>query len=258
MSIFQEYEEIRNLIGHEMYDTIGKYLDIITKTEDYEKFSKELSKIPGEQIYKKIPELKKQYNITLLSDVLYKESEWDKYFLWFNENYKHRKVEILNVWESDFDDIRCNARLYKDNKMIANIIASYDNRDIEKYVTDVNSTIDKSFINKVLKNLIYDDFDKYAHLPKLSKCSKLLKEIYDFVCESDSSMCHIDNKMWKEDYADRYDENAINKLQKEIEKYNLDDIVVINDGEYKILGFSDLETRFNDDRKLIRNKERER
>ena len=39
-------------------------------------------------------------------------------------------------------------------------------------------------------------------------------------------------------------------LQDEVKKYGLEEIVEIDTGEYKIVGYGDLETRFNDDRNI--------
>ena len=87
------------------------------------------------------------------------------------------------------------------------------------------------------------------NLPKVSELSPLLKYVYNFVCESESNMCHIDNNDWKDlknEYS--FSDNDILTLQDEIEKYNLNDYLTINDNEYIICGYGGLQTRFNDDR----------
>lgn len=176
-------------------------------------------------------------------------------------------VKILNLWLSDFDNIRCNAIISVNGKEKANIITSFD-RD---YFPDWKNSQNE------YKEEIKDEWEKYLHLPKISKCSKLLQEIYDNVCESDASMCHIDINDWKESYADRYTDKDLDTLYSEIKKYKLEDVLELNekkyllkDGysteeelkdykpEYKIVGYGDLETSFNDDRKLERNKDKER
>ena len=95
--------------------------------------------------------------------------------------------------------------------------------------------------------LICSDIEKYLKLPTISNVSKLLKEIYDCVVTSECSMCHIDYNEW-EDFYDDYNERDIEQLKKEIEKYNLEEVIEIDNGEYKIVGYGDLETRFLDDR----------
>lgn len=157
------------------------------------------------------------------------------------------KVEILSVWKTDYDDIKCNAILYENGKPFANIIESFDLDINDKYKEDR------------IKEILLDDFEKIYKIPKLSKTSRLMKEIYDNVCNSDSSMCHISDEDWKEHYADRYSNKDVEKLKQEVKKYGLENVLTFdNDDEYKIIGWGDLETRFNDDRKFVRNKERER
>lgn len=253
MSILQEYEEIREWMGHEKYDMIDKYLNEIcpqSRYEEYDKESRKLLELSGDQWINKDKELKEKYGIVLLSDVLYKPEEWEKYDKWFNEEYKHRKVKILGVWKSDFDDTRCNAILSQNGKQIGNIIVSYEKKDLDN--------LDDKKKEKVFESLIYDDFEKYVSLPKVSKCSKLLQEIYDFVCESDSSMCHITNEDWNELYSNRYNDNDIEKLKEEVKKYKLEDVISFNESEYKIIGYGNLETKFNDNRKMTRSKDYER
>lgn len=89
--------------------------------------------------------------------------------------------------------MRCNAILYKYKKQAANIIVSCDNKMIEKFIKKTYNSKEykDSFINVAFKNLIYETFDNYLELPKISKCSNILKEVYDTVCESETSMCHI-------------------------------------------------------------------
>ena len=40
MSILQEYEEIREFIGHDLYDSIDNYLKEVSPHEQYEKYNK--------------------------------------------------------------------------------------------------------------------------------------------------------------------------------------------------------------------------
>ncbi len=157
-------------------------------------------------------------------------------------------IKINNLWQSDFGDIRCNASISLNGKERANIIASFDRDD---YPDWKNSQED-------YKEEIKENWEKYLTLPKISKCSKLLREIYDNVCESEATMCHITNDDWKEFYADKYSNKDIEKLKHEVKKYQLDDVITFNDGEYKILGWGNLETCFNDDRNIVRNRDKER
>ena len=256
MSILQDYEEARDIIGAEKYDAISIYLEKICPSENVDKYYKGLN-----LVMQKSPErwqdeenkLRNEFNITLLSDVLYKKEEWDKYDKWFNEDYKKRKIEILSVWESDFDDVRCNAIIYQNNKQLANIVVSF-----ESSVINDLTNYDAKDVEKAFKKFIYEHFDDYKKLPKISHCSKLLQEIYDCVCESDATMCHITTDDWKDYYSDRFNQRDIEKLKEEVKMYQLEDVITFDDREYKIVGWGNLETFFNDDRKLERNKNHER
>lgn len=180
---------------------------------------------------------------------------------------KSVNVKLLNVWKSDFEDMRCNAIISVNGKEKSNVIARFSLYEIENLQNP----------NNEIKTLIKDEWEKYVYLPKISNCSKLLQEIYDTVCNSDSKMCHIDFNDWKEQYADRYTKEDLDVLYDEIKKYKLEDIVDLNDmeyllkdgystkeelkdykPEYKIVGYGDLETCFNDDRNLSRSRDYER
>ncbi len=201
------------------------------------------------------------HDYKILRDAAYRhmEQNGENLTIWINENVKQRKVEILNTWNSDFDDVRCNALLYSKNKLVANIITSYD----EKTIAELNYNLFHSkkdaekFTNVPFKTLIYDSFDKYLKLPKISKCSKLLNEIYDNVCDSDATMCHITEEDWKEYYSEDFTEKDIQNLKEEVKKYGLEDIITFDDGEYKIVGYGNLEISFNDDRNISKNKDKE-
>lgn len=260
MSIFQDFERIRNDIGYEKYDMIEKYLEIISPNKNVDKYFKEMSNIwkyPPNEWNKRSNELKQKYSVVLLDDILHKREEWNKYENWYNENHLNRNIKILNIWPTDYDDIRCNAILYQDGKEVANVIASYDESDLRYSIGDKDSEMNDEFVSNAFKSLIYYSFDSYINLPKISECSKLLQSIYDDVCNSDATMCHITEDDWDEYYSDDYSDKDIELLKEEIKKYGLNEVIGINDGEYKIIGYGDLETRFNDDRNLEKSKENE-
>lgn len=251
MSILQEYEETRAILGKDMYDAISKYLDKVSPPQRYDDYMKELGKhkeLKGQQYIDKLEELKKKHGVILLSDVLNKYEEWEKYEKWYYEDYKKLSAEILSAWVSDYDDIRYNAILYRNNKPVANIIG------------DCYYPAWKDELNNLpkFKRLVYSGYERFLKLPKASKCSSLLQEIYDTVCESDNSMCHITDEDWKELYADRYTEKDIERLKQEVKKYKLDKYITFNEDEYKILGYGDLEMCLNDDRAITKEKDMER
>lgn len=258
MSIFQDFETIRNNIGHEKYDMIEKYLETICSQNNINKYFKEMNKIwkfPPIEWNDRADRLKKKYKIVLLDDILFKNEELAKYEIWYNETCLNRKVEILETWATDYDDIRCNAILYQNDNKMGNIVASYDESSLRYSTGDENSEMNEDFVKLAFKNLIYEEFDSYSNLPKISECSKLLQDIYDDVCISDSTMCHISNDDWNNYYTDTYSENDIDTLSNEIKKYDLEEVITIDDNNYKIIGYGDLETRFINDREINLNYE---
>lgn len=257
MSIMQDYEEAKEIIGADKYNAIEKYLDIVCPQEKCDEYFKELNKnlnLPIEEQLVLQKQLAAKMNIILLSDVLYKKEEWDKFDKWYNEDYLHRKVEILNIWESTYDDMRCNANLYQNKKLVANIIININECDVMSAV-GTNSNID---YNKVFKSIIYSKFKEYSELPKISKCSKLLQKVYDEVCNSDNEMCYVTNADWKELFSNQFDNKDIEKLKEEVKKLKIDDVITFNDGEYKILGWGNLSLCFNDDRDFNKNKNKDK
>lgn len=214
MSILQEYEQIRREMGEKKYDSIETYLN--THPSDL-----------------------------LLSDILYKPEHYIDFDKWYNWKILNRTVKVNSIYETSFDDVRCDAILCINKKPVANIIASYPADELNSRCNN-----DPNLAKEAVRTAILDDFDKYMELPKISKCSKLLQEVYDDVCESDASMCHITQDDWNEFYKDNFTEKDIENLKKEVKELGLQEVITFDDAEYKIVGWGDLETRFNDDRYL--------
>ena len=214
MSILQEYEQIRREMGEKKYDSIETYLN--THPSDL-----------------------------LLSDILYKPEHYIDFDKWYNWKFLNRTVKVNSIYETSFDDVRCDAILCINKKPVANIIASYLADEL-----NFRCNNDPNLAKEAVRTAILDDFDKYMELPKISKCSKLLQEVYDDVCESDASMCHITQEDWNEFYKDNFTEKDIENLKKEVKELGLQEVITFDDAEYKIVGWGDLETRFNDDRYL--------
>ena len=213
MSILQEYEQIRREMGEKKYDSIEKYLETH-------------------------PDI-------LLSDILYKPEHYINFDKWYNWKILNRKVRVNSIYETSFDDVRCDAVLYQNDKAVANIIASYDANEM-----NFRCNNDPNLAKEALRVSILDDFDKYIELPKISKCSKLLQDIYDDVCQSDASMCHISEDDWNEFYREDFTEKDVDNLKREVKELGLQEVITFDDSEYRIVGWGDLETRFNDDRYL--------
>ena len=214
MSILQEYEQIRREMGEKKYDSIETYLN--THPSDL-----------------------------LLSDILYKPEHYIDFDKWYNWKILNRTVKVNSIYETSFDDVRCDAILCINKKPVANIIASYQADEL-----NFRCNNDPNLAKEAVRTAILDDFDKYMELPKISKCSKLLQDVYDDVCESDASMCHITQEDWDQFYKDNFTEKDIDNLKKEVKELGLQEVITFDDAEYKIVGWGDLETRFNDDRYL--------
>lgn len=251
MSILSEYEKLKYDIGEKKYDAIEKYLNIICPEESLKLYYSELAKVsydPFEEWNKKRIEIKEKYNIVFLEDILYKPNEWAKFDIWYNEQFNRINLKILSSFKDDDGDFNYNVLIYKNDKLIANEIIDFSYIYIRKFESE----------EIAVKCGVYMNFEYYANKPKISKCSKLLQTIYDVVCESEVSMCHITEEDWNEEYKDIFSEVDIEKLKNDVEKYNLKDVITFDDGGYKILGYSNLQRMFNDDRKIERDKDYER
>lgn len=214
MSILQEYEQIRREMGEKKYDSIELYL-------------------------------KTHSSNLLLSDILYKPEHYIEFDKWYNWKFLNRTVRVNSIYETDYDDVRCDAILSINKKPIANIIASYSADEL-----NFRCNNDSKLAKEAVRTAILDDFNKYLELPKISRCSKLLQEIYDSVCESEATMCHVTNVDWNSFYSENFTEKDVQNLKDEVKKLGLSDVITFDDDEYKIVGWGDLETRFNDDRYL--------
>ena len=167
------------------------------------------------------------------------------------EKEKAADVNVLSVWKTDYDDYKCFAIIRNGLKKIGSIIASYDEAQIRILTGNIKNQLGKKELKNAFAVLILSDYDDYTKLPTISKCSKLLKYVYDCVCNSDSSMCYIDYEDWKELKEDLdYTDKDLEILNNEIKKYELDEVIEVDTGEYVIVGYGDLETRFIDDRNI--------
>lgn len=94
MSIMQDYENIRKDLGFK-YDAIEDYLNVVSPPSQYKKYEGELKKLSSldyENFDIKNKELKNKYGITLLSDILYNEKNWNKYIKWFGKQLEPFKI----------------------------------------------------------------------------------------------------------------------------------------------------------------------
>lgn len=101
MSIMQDFEEARKMIGPEKYDAIEQYLDEVCPRSNYDKYNKELNTMldySTDEWLKKKAELEEKYGIIFLSDVLYKPEEWEKFEAWYENRIN---TYIIEIWENN-------------------------------------------------------------------------------------------------------------------------------------------------------------
>lgn len=214
MSILQDYEKIKKDIGEYKLNCIDFYV----------------------QLYP---------NLTL-DKIIYNEKNWKKYNDWFTK-YRMRSIKVSDFWETDYGDIRAIATFGLDGKQFFQVIVSVDEKDINNVLGTEWGGSESGVVENAIASIVAKDFDKYLCLPKISKCSPLLQDIYNTVKETEATMCHITDDDWENYYADKYTNEDIQQLKSEIKLYDLENVITIDDGDYKIIGWGDLETRFNDD-----------
>ncbi len=154
------------------------------------------------------------------------------------------KYDILRYWNDD-DNLYVNYIITnKERDLKANVIAYFNVYDTN---FNYNKATDEEIKNSLLK-LIKKNSGKEFKLPKVSELSELLKDVYSYVCENDSNMCHIDEDDWRELCEEKnYTDEDFVKLKEEIVKYNLEDYITIDSDGYKICGYGGLQCCFNDD-----------
>ena len=121
------------------------------------------------------------------------------------------QYKILSYWNNADD-------LYVNSKNTVNAIEYYNTSDL---ACDYNSSSVEDIIDS-LTELIKENNGLEFNLPKVSEASPLLKYIYDFVCESDADMCHIDYNDWEELKEDEeFIDEDINTLKVVMVVYNV-------------------------------------
>ena len=161
----------------------------------------------------------------------------------------------MSVWPTDYGDIGCTAILYKNKIPVAKIYDSYDKSILKEVFAYSGKKFNEKIMKKSFKSLILNKFNSYIELPKIRECSDLLQEVFDSVCSSESGMCHIDYNDWKDYYTEKYTDKDLEVLNEEIQKYRLEDVIEVDNGEYQILGYSNLQFMFNDTKEFEKERE---
>ena len=163
-----------------------------------------------------------------------------------NDIRQNISVNIIDYHLDNNGNIKCNAVISVNKKEKVNFTTTFERMEYPDWKNSKDEMIDDIFFN----------WKEYIKLPKISKCSRLLKEIFNDVCESDSNMCHITTEDWDKYYSNKYTDKDIQTLKEEIDKYKLDDVITLkNDDNYKIIGWGDLENRFNDDSRIVKERD---
>ena len=156
-------------------------------------------------------------------------------------------VNVAYIWETDFKDIQAYIETEK-----GNFVASYEDNMLSNILgistDDLYDLIGKNDFNSlenVFATLEFKDKESYFKLPKLSKCSNLLQKLFETVLESDNGMFFYEYEDWEDDGRT---EEELNILEKEIKKYGLQEVIEIKENDCIITCYSDLITRFIDDR----------
>lgn len=165
------------------------------------------------------------------------------------------KIDILNVWKTEFDDYCASIEISKDGVDIGNVIVAFDENVIRSTIGNIDGKLQKQEIENAIYALVASEFEKYANLPSIIETSSLLRQIYTIVSESESSMCYITPSDWDEVFSADYPESSITELKEEIKKYHLENMIELDNDGYKIIGYRDLETAFRDDRQVLFEKE---
>ena len=71
-----------------------------------------------------------------------------------------------------------------------------------------------------------------------------VKNLFDTNCQT---WGYISEDDWNNYYSDSFSSRDLLNLKKEIKKYKLDNVITIDDNDYKIICYGDLETKFVDD-----------
>lgn len=92
MSIMQDYEELRNIIGHKKYDAIEEYVETFGNIKEYDEGVKKLRDIKdinkwGDEMQK----LHKKCKPIFIEDVAMNKEEWEKFEKWYADKLQKKK-----------------------------------------------------------------------------------------------------------------------------------------------------------------------
>ena len=92
MSIMQDYEELRNIIGHKKYDAIEQYVETFGNIKEYDEGVKKLRDIKDINKWEdEMQKLHKKCKPIFIEDVAMNKEEWEKFEKWYADKLQKKK-----------------------------------------------------------------------------------------------------------------------------------------------------------------------
>ena len=92
MSIMQDYEELRNIIGHKKYDAIEEYVETFGNIKEYDEGVKKLREIKDITKWEdEMQKLHKKCKPIFIEDVAMNREEWEKFEKWYADKLQKKK-----------------------------------------------------------------------------------------------------------------------------------------------------------------------
>ncbi len=92
MSIMQDYEELRNIIGHKKYDAIEEYVETFGNIKEYNEGVKKLRDIKDINKWEdEMQKLHKKCKPIFIEDVAMNKEEWEKFEKWYADKLQKKK-----------------------------------------------------------------------------------------------------------------------------------------------------------------------
>lgn len=164
MSILQDFEEARKMIGHKKYDAIDIYLNEICPQDNWKAYKKELKEIDHLEINeweKQKKKLQQKYGIVFLDDILYNEDGWGKFEKWYEkyeQNMKNeKKHKIINGYLICKEGTWCEVTKNGEHIFDGNVD---ENMTFEQIYQEINKEVVFSLNGKEI--LSYDLLNEFA------------------------------------------------------------------------------------------------
>lgn len=92
MSIMQDYEELRNIIGHKKYDAIEQYVETFGNIKEYDEGVKKIRGIKDINKWEdEMQKLHKKCKPIFIEDVAMNKEEWEKFEKWYADKLQKKK-----------------------------------------------------------------------------------------------------------------------------------------------------------------------